>query len=83
MQMRDEMNPLKLDPRNRRFYEALVDLNTTDASDDTWLDKFRLVKRILKAEGKTVIKGWRCFYTAYAGEGALPIEIAEKFFGGL
>lgn len=72
------MNPLKLDRRSRRFYEALVDLNDTSPSDESWLEKFRLVRRIQKAEGRAVIAGWRCFYAERGGP--LPLEVAELFF---
>lgn len=72
------MNPLKLNRKSRKFYEALVDLNTTDVADDTWLEKYRKVKRIKQAEGRTVIDGWRCFYHQFGG--ALPLEIAEHFY---
>ena len=73
------MNPLKLDCRNRRFYEALVELHTTDTKDPTWLEKYRKVKRIKQVEGKAVKQGWRCFYETYA-TGSLPLEIAERFY---
>jgi len=53
------MNPLKLDSKSRRFYEALVDLKATHVDDEEWLTKYRLVKRIKQIEGKTVISGWR------------------------
>lgn len=72
------MNPLKLDRKSRRFYEALLDLHHTDVKDDSWLEKFRLVKRIKKVEGRLVIEGWRCFYKQVGGP--LPLEIAERFY---
>lgn len=72
------MNPLKLDRRNRKFYEALLNLNATDVDDDSWLEKFRLVRRIKKVEGKAVIAGWRCWYKQF-GRG-LPLEVAELFY---
>ena len=73
------MNPLKLDSKSRRFYEALVDLKATHVDEEEWLTQFRLVKRIKQIEGKTVISGWRCFYEQNNISG-LPLSIAERFY---
>jgi hypothetical protein len=74
------MNPLKLDRANRRFFEALVDLNATSIDNkEEWLAKYRLVKHIKQTEGKAVVQGWRCFYELNAVKG-LPMSMAERFF---
>ena len=56
------MNPLRLDSKNRKFYEALLELNATDADDPNWLEKYRKVKLTRKTEGMAIYKGWKCFW---------------------
>lgn len=69
------MNPLKLDKKNRKMYDALMALNSTDASDESWLDRYRKVRTIIKVEGRNVVEGWRAYYST--NPSPIPIKYAE------